>query len=194
MRRLLAAAGLLLLAGGVMVGCGDDGGEDEESFASVIPPATAISPTSAPTTTAPAQNAFPPAPENCDPESVSPPAAAEDLELAVDTGEDLVVGDIIWTLTLTNTGDAEVNLVYPSGQDGDVALRQGGQDVYRWSASQAFTEVLRCQTLGPGERHRFELGGTSLVLEPGAYRLVATLAAEPTPAPFRTSVTLIGDD
>jgi hypothetical protein len=193
MRRAVVAAALTLLAGAALVACGDDG-EDEESFASVIPPASAVSPTSASTTTAPPQNAFPPAPENCDPESASPAAAADDLELAVETGEDLVAGDITWNLTLTNTSDADVSLVYPSGQDGDVALRQGGQDVYRWSTSQAFAEVLRCQTLGPGERYSFELGGTSLVLEPGAYRLVATLAAEPTPAPFRTSVTLTDDD
>ena len=182
----------LLVATLLLAACGDDdGGEEGEGTASVIPPASVTSPTTAPTTTAPPADAFPPAPENCDPDSASPAETGDGLELTVTTGEQIVTGDIAWNLTLRNTSDREIRLVYPSGQDADVALRRGGEDVYRWSTSQAFAEVIRCQVLGPGERYQFELGGTSLVLPPGAYRLVATLAAEPSPPPTRQSVTLV---
>ena len=38
--------------------------------------------------------------------------------------------------------------------------------------------------------YRVELGGVPLDVEPGDYTLVASLAAEPTPAPARVDVTI----
>jgi hypothetical protein len=47
-------------------------------------------------------------------------------------------------LTLRNTSNTPLNLVFPTGQDYDIVIRNiAGDEVYRWSNGLAFTQVVR---------------------------------------------------
>jgi hypothetical protein len=96
-----------------------------------------------------------------------------------------------WTFAVTNVSESVVSLTFATGQDGDVALSQNGQEHYRWSSGRAFTQSLRNVDLAPGEAHRFTLEDT-LSVEPGSYDLVATVSSDPAPAPATRTVT-VGD-
>jgi len=159
--------------------CGDDDAEDGEAV--LLPPASVTSPTTAPPTTAALPDIEAPAPDAGACEDVSASTDGSGLEVTLGTEDQLVPGAIDWPLSVRNVGDEPVTLVYPTGQDGDVAIRQEGEDVYRWSAGQAFTEALRCQVLEPGARYSFTLEGGRITLAEGAYEVVATLAADPSP-------------
>jgi uncharacterized protein (DUF58 family) len=93
-----------------------------------------------------------------------------------------------WTLSVTNGGTAPATLTFPSGQDGDVVLDQNGRQAYRWSGGRFFTQAVRPVTLDAGATRTFTLEEERLAVEPGRYRLVATLRAEPAPAPARRDV------
>jgi hypothetical protein len=47
----------------------------------------------------------------------------------------------------------------------------------------AFTEAIRCETVGAGEDRTFRLSGGPLDVPAGTYRYEATLTARPAPAP-----------
>jgi hypothetical protein len=111
------------------------------------------------------------------------------LILSVEHPVPLRSGAVVgWRLTVRNEGPA-VNLVFPSGQDGDVVLRQvDGEERYRWSADRAFTQIVREVRLGPGEARSFELAASPLSVPPGAYQLVASLSANPAPPQVQETV------
>lgn len=162
-----------------------DGGD-----AVLIPPTGETSPTSGPPNTDPLASAAAPAAGTCEGRDASPARAADDLDLRVVLGETLDTGRVRWALELKNQGDAPVTLVYPTAQDGDVVLRHDGDEAYRWSAGQSFTQGERCQVIGAAQSYRVELGGVPLDVEPGDYALVASLAATPAPEPARVDVTV----
>jgi hypothetical protein len=93
-----------------------------------------------------------------------------------------------WVLEVTNRGGAPATLTVPSGQDGDVALERDGRQAYRWSAGKFFTQAVRPVSLDPGASRTFTLEEERLAVDPGRYELVATLRAEPAPAPVRRDV------
>lgn len=99
---------------------------------------------------------------------------------------------VVWDLRVRNGGDEPATLTFSSGKDGDVVLRRGGEEVYRWSAGRLFTQAVRKEVIGPGEERTYRLEEAALPVEPGAYELVATLAAEPAPGPVRQRVDVVG--
>lgn len=118
-------------------------------------------------------------------------AAGTDLSLAVSWGEALVAGEpVTWALTVTNEG-APVTLEFRSGQLGDVVLTaDGGREAYRWSDDRSFTAALVEQPLGAGASETFELAEESLDVEPGSYRLTATVPSDPPVPPVEQTVTV----
>lgn len=99
---------------------------------------------------------------------------------------------VVFSLKVTNATDEAVTLTFSSGQSGDVVLLRDGDEAYRWSAERLFTEAIRKEPLGPGERRVYRLEEPALAVEPGDYELVASLAAEPAPKPVRRAVTVVG--
>lgn len=212
-RRPVAVLCVGLLLAVAAVGCSSDGGDgapDDPAHpaadaggstgdttagdAVLIPPAGETSPTSGPPNTDPLASAAPPDPATCEGRSASPAAAADDLDLRVVLGETLTTGRVRWALELRNQGDEVVTLVYPTAQDADVVLRQGGDDAYRWSDGRTFAEAERCQVVGAGQSTRIELARSPLDVAPGDYELVARLAAAPAPEPVRLDVTVEDPD
>jgi len=97
---------------------------------------------------------------------------------------------VTWVLELEHRGDAAVVLRFGSGQDGDVVLLRGEEEIYRWSEGMLFTQAIRCRTVQAGGRVVFELRGEVLDVEPGDYTLRATLSSEPAPPPAEKPITV----
>jgi hypothetical protein len=87
-------------------------------------------------------------------------------------------------LTLRSTRRDPVLLVFPSGQNFDLVLRnESGDIVFRWSDGRFFTEIFRREKFGPGERNFALLvplaDREGNPLPPGKYVAEAWLATEP---------------
>ncbi|MGH9021954.1 MAG: BsuPI-related putative proteinase inhibitor [Acidimicrobiia bacterium] len=90
--------------------------------------------------------------------------------------------EMTWRLEVKNSGSEALELVFSSGQNGDVVVRQEGREVHRWSAERVFSQEVRNEPLGAGESRTYELADR-VALEPGDYEVEATLSAEPAPTP-----------
>ncbi|MEF8812725.1 MAG: BsuPI-related putative proteinase inhibitor [Halovenus sp.] len=87
-----------------------------------------------------------------------------------------VDGTVTFTFRVTNVGTEPAELTFRSGQDGDVAVRQDGEEVWRWSDGRMFTQAIRTTTLAVGETYETEYEWTEPA--PGDYTAVASLAVE----------------
>jgi hypothetical protein len=111
------------------------------------------------------------------------------LALTVSFEEPLRTGHpVTWHLEVENRGHDALTLRFSSGKDGDVALVQGGREVYRWSAGRLFSQALREVPLGAGARHTFRLEDRGLTVPAGAYEVVGELTSDPTLLPVRRPV------
>jgi hypothetical protein len=94
-------------------------------------------------------------------------------------------------VTLTNTSETDVPLVFASSQQADILLSQDGKPLYEWSADRAFTQEIRCQTLAAGQVYTVELAETKpLPVPPGDYVLTARTVTAPYPPDFTMQVTV----
>jgi hypothetical protein len=112
------------------------------------------------------------------------------LSLRLEIQGELRRGPVAWVVHLTNVAGEEIDLVFPSGQQADVALFDGdGLESYRWSNGRAFTEAIVDVTLPPSESARFVLED-QLEVPAGQYRIEVTLAASPSPGAAGGEVTV----
>jgi hypothetical protein len=116
----------------------------------------------------------------------------EALEVEAGPVEPLVSGQpATWEVTITNTTDGPVPLVFSSSQQAEILLSEDGEPVYQWSADRAFSQELRCQTLEAGEVYTVQLAETNpLDVPPGEYVLTARTITAPFPPDFTTPVTV----
>lgn len=114
------------------------------------------------------------------------------LTLAVSWGEDLVAGEpVTWALTVANEGEEPVTLEFRSGRQGDVVLTaEDGRGAYRWSEERTFTKALVQHPLDADASATFELAEERLEVEPGPYRLTATVPSDPPVPPLQRMVTV----
>ena len=97
-----------------------------------------------------------------------------------------------WTLVLRNDTPNRLEVEFRSGKDGDVVLRQGSREAYRWSTGRVFTAALRKMTVGANESLTFPLEEPELRVPPGQYRLEATVATSKKVPPAERTVTVTG--
>ena len=97
---------------------------------------------------------------------------------------------VTWVLDLENRSSQGLTLKFSSGKEGDVALGQGGREVYRWSTNKLFSQALREVPLPAGARKTFKLEERALGVPAGDYELVAEVAAAPSPGAVRRTVTV----
>jgi len=95
------------------------------------------------------------------------------LEATLDASVD---GTVAFTFSVTNTGDAPVDLQFRSGQVADVAVFDDGEEVWRWSDGRMFTQALQSKTLDPGESMRQQFSWEEP--QPGTYTATGTLATD----------------
>lgn len=60
-----------------------------------------------------------------------------------------------FSLQVTNTSLAPIDLEFASGQTHDFIVTRGTQEVWRWSADRMFTQALRTDRLAAGETRAF---------------------------------------
>jgi hypothetical protein len=179
----LALAVLLVVAAAASSGCGSD---QDPTLAGDVPTSP---PSSSTSSSRPVEPAPPPDATAC---TDAEPGKGDDLTLGIAHGTLRSGAPVTWTLTVTNGGDAAVELVFPSGQDGDVTLTRDGAEAYRWSDGMAFTQAIRCQELAPGATATYELPEPVLEVDPGEYQLRASVAAEPKPFDVAATATVEG--
>lgn len=92
--------------------------------------------------------------------------------LSTERGDD----DVRFALLVENEGDEPATLSFRSGKRADFAVRDGNEEMWRWSAGRMFTQALGSVTVDPGETLPFE--GTWEEPEPGEYTAVGELAAD----------------
>lgn len=127
----------------------------------------------------------------CGPDAATPAERAQ-LRLALEpSGGSIERGPVTWRLSVTNEADAEVTLVFASGQQGDVVLRNGADEVYRWSEGRMFAQMISCVTVAPGKTRTVELADHPLDVPPGTYDLEATLASTPAPTPIHRQLRVL---
>jgi len=85
-------------------------------------------------------------------------------------------GDVTFQFSVRNAGDSPVELSFRSGKVADIAVFDGGEEVWRWSNGMMFTQALQSRTLGPGESidQSFDWAAPAS----GTYTARATLAAD----------------
>ncbi len=79
------------------------------------------------------------------------PAAPLASTLQVETLED----SVRFTLMVTNTSGAPLELTFPSGQSFDFVVMENGRELWRWSEDKMFTMAIRQETLAPGETRTY---------------------------------------
>lgn len=115
------------------------------------------------------------------------------LVLSVELPRQLVAGQpVTWRLTVANETDEDVALAFRSGQHGEVVLTDGdGAEAYRWSDGMMFTQALTEVPVEAAGEVTFDLAG-ALDVEPGTYRLAASIPSEPAPEAVSREVTVAG--
>lgn len=98
--------------------------------------------------------------------------------MAVDGALDVMVTDeaVNFAFTVTNTGSDAETLSFRTGQKADFAVLEDGQERWRWSDGQLFTQVLGSDTIPPGDSEKYE--GWWNNPSPGTYTAVAESVAE----------------
>ncbi|MBI2169326.1 MAG: hypothetical protein HYU28_07485 [Actinobacteria bacterium] len=103
--------------------------------------------------------------------------------------EPLVAGAAAtFRLSVANISDGRIALKSSSGQQAELTLLRGEDEVYRWSRGRAFTQAITLLPIDAGSTEEILLDEPALDVEPGSYRLVATLVAEPAAPPVETVV------
>ncbi|MCP8615552.1 BsuPI-related putative proteinase inhibitor [Salirhabdus salicampi] len=79
----------------------------------------------------------------------------EELELTVNTEK--TADSVTFQLTLTNSGNQDVELTFSSGQQYEIVVEnEQGAEVYKYSHGKAFTEALINKQIGAGESETWE--------------------------------------
>lgn len=93
--------------------------------------------------------------------------------LQVTTGS----GVVRFALQVTNVSESPVELNFRTGQSAEFVVRRGGEEIWRWSDDQMFTQALRREVLGPGESRTYEAEWRPSPGQIGQLSAVGTLTA-----------------
>lgn len=107
--------------------------------------------------------------------------------MTLESSLDVATGDgaVTFTLTVTNTGDDPITANFSDGCRADVAVQDGGTEVWRYTDGMMFTQVLGEEQFDPGESRTFELEWADP--QPGSYTAVGDLTARNQSCEARTS-------
>jgi hypothetical protein len=83
----------------------------------------------------------------------------------------------VFSLQVTNTAAAPLELSFSSGQSFDFVVLRGTQEVWRWSGDQMFTQAMRSETLGPGETRTYTATWAPTPRTSGEYTVRGRLTA-----------------
>ena len=89
-----------------------------------------------------------------------------------------VSGDVTFEYEVTNAGTSPVELTFRSGKRADVVVRDGDEEVWRWSDGRMFTQAIQEYSMDPNEVIIQEF--TWKEPASGTYEATARLAADQT--------------
>lgn len=82
-------------------------------------------------------------------------------------------------ISITNTGDKEVALTYPSGQKYEFLVTDGtGEELWRWSEGQVFTQAVQTVKVKPAETYNYFGSVPAGRLKNGKYKISGWLTAD----------------
>ena len=90
-------------------------------------------------------------------------------------------------LQVTNAGTAPLRVDFPSGQSYDFSVRAGGRILWTWSADRGFIQMVRAETLAPGETRTYAEAWRPPPGTRGALTAVATLTSSSHPVQRTTT-------
>lgn len=90
-------------------------------------------------------------------------------------------GRVEFMLQVTNTTDRPIELHFNSGQSYDFRVLEGGQEVWRWSSDQMFTQALRSEVLPAGETLTYTAEWEPGPARTGEFTVVGTLTSRSHP-------------
>jgi hypothetical protein len=61
------------------------------------------------------------------------------------------------TLTITNSGNVDVTLLFRSSQEADFVIRRGEEEIWRWSDGRIFAQSLTQMKLRPSEQREIHV-------------------------------------
>lgn len=96
------------------------------------------------------------------------------IDLQVGDGETARAGEPV-ALLLVLTASGPVTLQFNSGQRFDFIIRADGEEVWRWSEDQFFTQALGEESLSAGDELRYDAQWTPE--EEGSYGVLGTVTA-----------------
>ena len=115
-----------------------------------------------------------------------PPLASDSLEARVTLSEGgyAVREPVVMTLTVRNTTDRALNLIFPTAQRYDFVVSRGKKVVWQWSHGRMFAQARGRHSIAPHDSISYEitwdqkdLDGAELSL--GTYRIQGILKASP---------------
>jgi len=113
-------------------------------------------------------------------------AKASEDTVALDVQVTDVAGGTKFLLTVINSTDKLVPLSFRSGQTYDFAVVDAstGQEIWRWSRRQYFSQVLRQEALRPNRNLMYEVTWNHRdndlnVVTPGKYKVIGSLSIQP---------------
>lgn len=86
-----------------------------------------------------------------------------------------VDGGVGFVLEVENVGSDPEELSFSDARKCDVVVLADGSEVWRWSETRMFAQMLESRTLAPGQTETYKAGWEDP--NPGDYEAVATLAA-----------------
>jgi Intracellular proteinase inhibitor len=126
-----------------------------------------------------------PKPPDQKPKNIDNVAKISDENPALDVQVVAVSGGHKFVLNVFNTSDKLLPFDFTSGQTYDFAVfKLTGQEVWRWSRRQFFTQVLRKEAIRPNKNWTFEVTWNNRdndlnPIEPGTYAVVGIVATQP---------------
>ena len=116
------------------------------------------------------------------PAPARPKVASLRVELSANKSVYAPGEDVRAQLTVTNTGTAPATFTFPTGQRYELAVRQRGREVWRWSNDRAFTQVVSALSLTPGETLTFRdvwpgVNNNNVPVPPGTYTMAGWLTS-----------------
>lgn len=102
------------------------------------------------------------------------------------------------TVQVNNTGSSPTTLNYRSGQEYDIIVKKGGQEVWKWSVGKFFTQELHSQTLAPGESRTFkeswpQTANGDQPITAGEYQVIGVSTADQNVESAPVTIAIIGE-
>ncbi len=83
------------------------------------------------------------------------------------------------SITLSNKGAKSVELLFASAQRFDIVIKEGENEVWRWSSDKMFAMVTENVVVKPGKKKTYKATWKIETATPGEYDVIGTITSQP---------------